>query len=101
MTAAAGLISYAKTHTTEDTEDSIADQDSIPPPSPGTVNPPLHLATSPASIESLLGRMNTGLPSTPMLDPHTGLLLAVSEAHEASSTPTDFLSMMEALAQKH
>lgn len=74
----------------------LADQDSIPPPSPGTDHPPLHLATSPASTESLLGRKYTGLPSTPMLDPHTGLLLAVSEANP---TPTDLPSMMEAFAQ--
>lgn len=96
MNTAEGPVSYTKMvaaprgpHFAEVTEDSIADQDWIPQPSPGTVNPPLPQATSPASTESLLERLNSALPSTPMTDPHTGLLLAVSEAHEAAPVPTD------------
>lgn len=72
MTAAAGPLSYAKMAATpqggyleEESEDSIADQDAAPPASPGTAQPPMHQALSPFSTESLLGSLQTGLPSTP------------------------------------
>lgn len=94
MTAAASPHSYAKMaaapqggYLEEETEDSIADQDTAPPGSPGTAHPPLHPAPSPSSTESLLGRLNAGLASTPMLDPNTGMLLAESEACETTPAP--------------
>lgn len=105
MTAANGPLSYAKMAAAHPNrsmavtaEDSIADQDLLSPHTPGTVHSPQPLNHSPASTESLLLSLQTGLPATPTMDPQTGLLLSVSEAQEAAPTPTDFPSMMEAFA---
>ena len=105
MAANTGPLSYANMAaprgllTETQPGDSIADQDLPPPRSPGTDFPPLAAAASPSSTESLLGRMGAGFPTTPMTDPHTGMLLSVCTAQEETPVPTDFPSMMNAFSQ--
>lgn len=104
MTLAAAPVSYAKMAAapqgslinTGGAEDSIVDQDNKTPSSPGMDFPPLPQITSPTSTESLLGGMGAGYLSTPMTDPHTGMILAVTEASANIPAPTDLPSMMEA-----
>lgn len=107
LNSAAGPLSHAKMvaaaprgrNADAEADESIADQDTAPPSTSGTVNLSHMVAPSPTSTESLLGTSMDGLPMTPMHDPLTGLVNCEGGTCSTALISTDFPTMMTAFSQ--